>query len=867
MRYTSLYILSVTLLLSQCKVNKNTASTNNTPERILNEIVVSANQKQPAEGYQPSETRKVDLLHTTLWLSFNYDSQEVIGKAKLTFKPYFYPVSEVELDAKVFTIRKLCLLKGTDSLNLKYTNDGEKLMVTLNKTYTQNEQFEIFIDYTAHPNQIKTPGSDAISDAKGLYFINPTKKDKNKPRQIWSQGETQSNSGWFPTIDIPNEKMTQDLYLTVDQSDITLSNGVLVYSTDEPNGKRTDYWSQKLPAAPYLTMIAIGEFVKTTDSWRDSIEVSSYLEKDYAPYANMIFGTTPEMMECFSTRLGVAYPWEKFSQIVVRDFVSGAMENTSAVIHFEPVQHTPREHIDNNWEGIIAHELFHHWFGDLVTCESWSNIPLNESFATYGEYLWNEYKYGQSFADYSFDNNLQSYLRQKNAANKQVIRYHYNTREDMFDVVSYQKGSRILHMLRNYVGDEAFFESLKRYLTTNKFKTVEIHQLRLAFEEVTGQDLNWFFNQWFLNSGHPILDVTYIYNTEHTSVTVDIKQLQDTLKYGVFRLPILIDVYAGGKPNRQQVTIDKTSNQFTFALSQKVDFVNFDAHKILLAKVMINQTQDEWIKQMTQAPSCMDKKYAVRSLLDNKTKSITPALLDATNLLFTDTFFGNRMLALQLVRSYPEATQGTFEQQLANLSKNDPKSLVQAEAIDILSDIAPNNYEALFTKLVDDSSFSVVAASLEALAEIDDTKALAAAHPYLNEKNMPLQVTISDLVSEYAKTDYTKYYETLIPISGRYQPVFFNGYADYIIRQDTLTQKKAMDMLTAWFKDPEHTYNIPVSMMTEKAQKFYITQYDDATNELKNKKLTPEQKAKLKTTQENAFSMYTQWGEVTDEKN
>lgn len=866
MRYTSLYILSVTLLVSQCKVNKNTASSNNTTSKILNEIVVTAAQNQPAAGYQPSETRKVDLLHTTLWLRFNYDSQEVIGKAKLTFKPYFYPVSEVVLDAKVFTINKLCLLKR-DSVNLKYTNDGEKLTVTLDKTYTQNETFELFIDYTAHPNQIKTPGSDAISDARGLYFINPTKKDKYKPRQIWSQGETQSNSGWFPTIDIPNEKMTQDLYLTVDQSDITLSNGILVYSTDEPNGKRTDYWSQKLPAAPYLTMIAIGEFVKTNDTWRDSIEVSSYLEKDYAPYANMIFGTTPEMMECFSTRLGVAYPWEKFSQIVVRDFVSGAMENTSAVIHFEPVQHTPREHIDNNWEGIIAHELFHHWFGDLVTCESWSNIPLNESFATYGEYMWNEYKYGKTFADYSFDNNLQSYLRQKNAANKQVIRYHYTTREDMFDVVSYQKGSRILHMLRNHVGDEAFFESLKRYLTNNKFKTVEIHQLRLAFEEVTGQDLNWFFNQWFLNSGHPVLNVSYTFNPEHTSVTIDVKQLQDTLKYGIFRLPFAIDVYANGKPNRQQVTIDKTTSQFTVKLSDKIDFVNFDADKILLAKVMINQTQDEWIKQITTAPSCIDKKYAVHALLESKTRNITPAWTDAANLLLTDTFFGNRMLGIQLIQSTPKATQLTFEKQLANLSQNDPKSSVQAEAIDLLSDLAPNNHEALFTKLVDDSSFSVVAASLEALAEIDDTKALAAAHSYLNEKNMNLQITISELIAEYAKTDYVPYFEKLIPGAGRYQPLFFSAYSDYITRQDTLIQKKAMSTLTDWFNEPDHSYSLSVSIMVEKAQKFYIAQYDDATSELKNKKLTAEQKAKLKTSQEIAFSMYTQWGEVIKEKN
>jgi aminopeptidase N len=864
MRYTSLVLL-VAFTASQCKVNKNSSSANTTQERILKEITVTPNHKAETEAYQPSETRKTDLLHTTLWVKFNYDSQEVIGKAKLTMKPYFYPITEVVLDAKEFDIHKLCLLKG-DSVNLKYTYDRSKLVITLDREYKQNETFNLYIAYTAHPSKIKTPGSDAISDARGLYFINPTKKDKHKPRQIWSQGETQSNSGWFPTVDMPNEKMTQDIYLTVDQSDITLSNGLLIYSTDEPDGKRTDYWSQKLPAAPYLTMIAVGEFIKNTDSWRDSIEVSSYLEKDYAPYAQMIFGTTPEMMECFSTRLGVAYPWEKFSQIVVRDFVSGAMENTSAVVHFEPVQHTSREHIDNNWEGIIAHELFHHWFGDLVTCESWSNIPLNESFATYGEYMWNEYKYGKSFADYSFDNNLQAYLRQKNAANKQVIRYHYAAHEDMFDVVSYQKGSRILHMLRNEVGDDAFFESLKRYLTANKFKTVEIHQLRLAFEEVTGRDLNWFFNQWFLNSGHPILDITYTYNAEHNKITIQSKQLQDTLKHGVFRLPVNIDLYTNGKAERKQIVLDKTSQEFIISASGPIDFINFDPGKNLLAKVTVHQSQDEWIKQLSTSASCIDKKYSATAIIAAKNQTVSPVLADAVTKLFADTFYGNRMLALQLVRSFPEASQLQFEKQLAALSEHDAKSLVQAEAIDVLSDLAPDKYEALFTKLVDDSSYAIVGSSLEALAEIDGTKALAAAHPYLNENNLSLHMTISELIAEHAKTDYVSYFENLIPRSGRYQVVFFSAYSDYLLRQDTLIQQKAMSTLTEWYHDPSFSDKTFIPMMVEKAQKFYITQYDDATNEMKNKKLDPQKRMAVKQRQDSAFSMYNRWGLVTGEK-
>jgi aminopeptidase N len=191
--------------------------------------------------------------------------------------------------------------------------------------------------------------------------------------------------------------------------------------------------------------------------------------------------------------------------VVVRDFVSGAMENTSASTFMEAVQSTQRELIDKSWDDIIAHELFHQWFGDLVTIESWANLPLNESFANYAQYLWDEYKYGKDEADYQAFREKQQYLYESTRKQEPMIRFEYKKPDDMFDSHSYAKGGRILHMLRRLVGDEAFFESLKEYLHQNAFQNTEIHHLRLAFEKVTGKDLNWFFNQWFLLPGHPEL--------------------------------------------------------------------------------------------------------------------------------------------------------------------------------------------------------------------------------------------------------------------------------------------------------------------------------------------------------------------------
>ncbi len=854
---TNFFMLIVlVLLLNQCKVNKNNPSTK-VETRQLQEIIISESANKTAFPYQESEKRTMDLLHTTLWISFDYTKQHVLGKAKLTFKPYFYPQQELKLDAKKFIIHNI-VLDTKDSTSLKYSYDENIITIKLNRTYTRNDTFSVYIDYTARPNEIGALGSEAITDAKGLYFINPTKSDSTKPRQIWSQGETQSNSGWFPTIDVPNEKMTQEIYLTVDQSDITLSNGILVYSKENTNGTRTDYWSQTLPHAPYLTMIAVGEFTETKDMWRDSVEVNYYLEKNYAPYANLIFGKTPDMMECFSKRLGVAYPWEKFSQIVVRDFVSGAMENTSAVVHFELVQHDNREHLDNNWEDIIAHELFHHWFGDLVTCESWSNISLNESFATYGEYLWNEYAYGKMYADYDFDDNLGAYLGQKSAAKKDLIRYHYQSREDVFDVVSYQKGSRVLHMLRNYVGDDAFFASLKLYLTKHQFKTAEVHDLRLAFEEVTGEDLNWFFNQWYLNSGHPILDIQYTYNETATAVKISIHQVQDTARVGVYKLPVAIDVYnEAGKAIRHKVWVDKAQWEMVIDNKAKIELTTFDADRILLAKITENKTPEEFVFQFYHSPHYLDKEQAANALVANGITTVSPLLNKGIEKALLDTFFGMRELGLQLLTAIPEDKRTQYEQSLITIATHDPKASMRADALELLSDWNAPKYESLFVSAINDSAYSVVGTGLISLAEINSQKALSVCQPYLSNPNKKLQMSIANVIGNYAEGDYVSYFEAQLNHPSYYSYTFFTEYANYLTRQDTKIQLKALPQLKIWYTQSNQTfhYSSNVEKCVGRMQKFYEDQQSAATQALKNKKLTEPEKQKWQQQQASATSM------------
>ncbi|WP_432328455.1 M1 family metallopeptidase [Mucilaginibacter sp. P25] len=291
--------------------------------------------------YRAVPTKINDLIHTKLDVRFDYKKRYLYGKEWVTLKPHFYPTDSLRLDAKGMDLKNISVVKNGKNVPLKFTyQDSLSVAIKLDKVYRNNESYTIYIDYTAKPNELKAKGSAAINDAKGLYFINPDGTEKDKPTQIWTQGETESSSAWFPTIDKPSQKTTEEITMTVPAKYVTLSNGKLTAQKTNADGTRTDTWKQELPHSPYLFMMAVGDFKIYKDKWKDK-EVSYYLEPKYAPYAKEIFGFTPEAIDFYSKTLGVDFPWVKYSQIVVRDYVSGAMENTSATLHGEYVQATP----------------------------------------------------------------------------------------------------------------------------------------------------------------------------------------------------------------------------------------------------------------------------------------------------------------------------------------------------------------------------------------------------------------------------------------------------------------------------------------------------------------------------------------------
>ena len=690
-------------------------------------LLAQAQQETPPAGNEPwkkeyraAATKYDDLVNTKLEVKFDYDKSYMYGKAWVTLKPHFYPTDTVALDAKGMDIHSVALERDGKTEPLKYSYDGMVLHIHLNRTYKYTEKYTLFIDYTAKPNELKVhQGSAAITDAKGLYFINPKGEEKNKPTEIWTQGETEANSVWFPTIDKPNQKTTEEIYMTVPGKYVTLSNGLLVDQKTNSDGTRTDHWKMDLPHAPYLFFMGVGDYAIVKDSYKGK-DVAYYVEKAYAPVARRIFGNTPEMIAFYSRITGVDFPWPKYDQIVGRDYVSGAMENTTSTLHAENAQQDARELTDGNqWEDIIAHELFHQWFGDLVTTESWSNITLNESFADYSETLWNEYKYGKDAGAAVNFAGIESYLQQPENADKDLVRYYYSDKEDVFDQVSYPKGGRILNMLRNYVGDSAFFKSLNLYLTTNKFKSAEAANLRLAFQAVTGEDLHWYWDQWYYGGGHPKLTIDYVYNDNARQVQVIVGQTQETGK--IFRLPIAIDVYNGPTRERHKVWVEDKTDTFTFSYQNHPDLVNVDGDKVLLCEKTDNKTLDNYIFQYKYAGNYVDRREAVEYCAAHQDDAKASDLLKAA---LKDRFYRIRMLTLNKLDLKNETAQNAFEPLIAEMAAHDANRPVKGKAIEILGNFGNDKYKALFVKATTDSSYTVSGKALEALTDLDSAAAL-----------------------------------------------------------------------------------------------------------------------------------------------
>jgi len=792
----------MTVFFVSCKSSKQASSSgelDGMQHVTLDTMMVQSGSNEEDDDlllpYRPSEERTWDLIHTSLDLSFDWKNESVIGTAILTLTPVFYTQSSLRLDAINFDIRRIAI-DGEPVIN--FQNTGDEVIIPLAQAFKKDQRIKVEIAYTARPSESEEKASAAITSDKGLFFIDPQDTIPGLPMQIWTQGETTNNSRWFPTLDQPNERGTQEIILTVPDSMMTLSNGLLVSSTPASGNMRRDHWKLDLPHAPYLAMIALGKWDKVSDYWRGR-PVDYYVDPGYGPSAREIFANTPEMIEFFSKILGYEFVWPKYSQIIVKDFVSGAMENTTAVVFGDFIQFHKEDMIEDGVNDyIVAHELFHHWFGDLVTCESWANLTLNEGFANYAEYLWQEYKYDRERADISRLSELSGYFDQAQYDAHSLIRYHYGDEREMFDAHSYNKGGLVLHMLRDLVGDEAFFASLQSYLQQHAFKAAEVDDLRQAFEEVTGRDLQWFFDQWYLSKGHPVLDITHIYDAVQKKLSVEFTQSQDESGFReVFQLPMEIAIFQqDSSVTIHQISLDQKKQTFTFDLSSAPLAVVIDPRDILLAVVHHDIPASEYPIRAISNLSINHRLSAFRLM-----EQIDPSVI---NKLLLDTSYTMRAMVISYLNEQGDAGK-LYE---LSLQDNDPE--IQYFLFESLAEVDAVKAKEIAIGLLETSDKTpVIYAALKAVAAVDIDEAI---HWITHFKDNPSTAIYAAKAAIYAQKGnivsldfFTT--EKAAQINEDYLEEFISAMALYMSKEPSAIQDKGLAIINSDFflktTDPE----------------------------------------------------------------
>jgi aminopeptidase N len=739
--------------------------------------------------YHPSAERINDLLHLELSVRPDWKTRTLKGTAQYTVKPWFYPTDSLILDAKGMRIDSVQLVDSIRFRRVNWSYNNYQLRIALPRIYNSSESYQVIVHYTAQPELLSLNCPDIDPGAKGLYFICPDSFRNTLPVQLWTQGETSESSCWFPTIDHPNERLTHTIYFTVPDTMITLSNGVLVSKKKNPDGTRTDLWVMALPHAPYLVTLVAGGF-EETDLQNSPVPGVLYSEPGYRSDVQDVFGKTPEMIRFFSDKLGYKYPWPAYRQVIVRDYTSGAMENTTIVVFGEFVQEHLSDRLGNSHESIVAHELFHHWFGDLVTCESWANLPLNESFANYGEYLWFEHAYGKDVADAHRLQEVEDYLNESRVKQEPLIRYYYKSENDMFDSHSYAKGGLILHMLRKELGDEAFFASLKLYLERNAFKSVEVHQLRLAFEEITGKDLEAWFSRWFLSKGHPVFRVSYQvgYDSEKDSSECNIRIQQENSDGQVWPVRFRSKIFAG-TVYTQTFLSDKPYEKFKIRVRGKIQNILIDCDYAVAGEIFEEKETEWWIYQFENAGGFSEKQQAL-VMLDSlkKHEYVQKACMDKMD--------GIREIAVSMIGAYGK------QDILRELLISDPVPAIRVICAEELN--SPGDIPYLEKALKDPANL-VRAAALESLTALHSESALLFARENEDTDSPLLIPVIATIFHDFRVKGKAGFYKTAYGKTGEAESRMniLNSYAEYVCSQNESEVRRSLPLFVYCIeKDP-----------------------------------------------------------------
>jgi aminopeptidase N len=715
---------------------------------LLAAVALGADRRGPfVQPPRSVRSRDIDQQHLRLELSFNWQRREVRGRAVHTLKP-FVPLEEIVLDAADMQIEQVALADGRGhpkEKKLKFNTRGDKLTIALDRRYRPDEVIRLAIDYRLtepergvhfvvpdqgrQKNNSRVPQGDGSSLAghrsatvPGKPGQSPTCLSPHCPREpeqvamVWTQSEPVDARYWFPCFDSPTDRLTSEVLVTVPDGFLVLSNGVLAGKKANPDGTCTWHWVQKQSHVTYLMSVVTGEFEAYKQQW-DGIPIVSYVPRGRLAEAARSFEKTPEMVKFFSEKIGYRYPWPKYTQICVDEYVVGGMEHTSATTLTQETLHDARAELDTSSDGLVSHELAHQWWGDLLTCKDWAEVWLNEGFATYFATLWTEHDLGPDEALWRRYREAESYFSEDEGRYRRpIVTYRYQKPWDMFDRHSYPKGARVLHMLRFVLGEERFWKAIGHYCRKHAFGTVETADLRTAIEESTGQGLNWFFDQWVYHGGHPEYQVSYEWDEPQKTVRLTVKQTQKVDELTpLFRMPVDIELVTPKETTRQRILVSKAEETFHFTLPERPRRVCFDPEDWILKKLVFEKSKQEWLDQAAHDEHLICRVRAVQALAGfTKDPEVLDALARAAR---HDEFWGVRQEA---VRALGKFSGDRPRDVLLQAARQDGKSDVRREAIKALAGFSsPQTREALREIIRQDRSYYVAAEALRTLVQVD----------------------------------------------------------------------------------------------------------------------------------------------------
>jgi len=567
--------------------------------------------------------RGVDVRHTRLEVRLDPTRRFLAGTVTHTLAALDEGVTEIELHADELTILSAADGQGR---TLPFTHAEGRVLLRLKAPLALGAETQVTLAYEGAPR-------------RGLYFVAPDAARPDKPHQAWTQGQDEDSRYWFPCFDHPGEKASTEVLARVPKRYQALSNGALVGRTPHQDGSVTWHWRQALPHSAYLVTLVVGEFEEIKlESPR--VPLSVWVRPGQAGRVQAAFGRTAKMMEVFERRFGVAYPWEKYAQVVVEDFIFGGMENTSATTLIDVALFDERAGLDYDADDLIAHELAHQWWGDLLTCRDWPHAWLNEGFATWCETLFREEHLGAEEAAYERHTQRAGYLDEDASEYRRaIVDRRYVEPIDLFDRHLYEKGGCVLHMLRKELGEEPFWRSIRTYAGAHRGQSVVTEDLIRAVERATGRNLEWFFDQWVFRGGHPELTCAWKFDAKTKDLALTVRQGQagDELTPEAFRFHLDVEaVFAGGRRQRHRLEVTRRDHTLHIPCEDAPERVRFDPDGDILATLELEGGPDAQRTALAKDEAAIVRVRAAAALGKDATQATADALAKALH----DPFWG-----------------------------------------------------------------------------------------------------------------------------------------------------------------------------------------------------------------------------------